>query len=60
MESLDLTIREAATRLERGEISSLELVEATLRRIEATEPLIHAYALVLAEEACEAARAADT
>jgi Asp-tRNA(Asn)/Glu-tRNA(Gln) amidotransferase A subunit family amidase len=59
MEILDLTIREAASRLERREISSLDLVEATLRRIEVTEPLIHAYALVLAEEAREAARAAD-
>jgi aspartyl-tRNA(Asn)/glutamyl-tRNA(Gln) amidotransferase subunit A len=54
-----LTVREAGTLLARREVSALELVEATLRRIEETEPLIHAYALVLTEQARDTARQVD-
>lgn len=59
MTSLDLSIREAGTLLAQRAISALELVEATLRRIEETEPAIHAYTLVLAEQAQAQARQAD-
>lgn len=56
---VELTMREAGSLLARRELSVAELVEATLRRIEQTEPVVHAYALVLAEQAHAAARAAD-
>ncbi|MFN8591938.1 MAG: amidase [Thermomicrobiales bacterium] len=56
---VDLTITEAGERLRRGETSSAELTEATLERITATEPVVHAYALVLAERARQAANQAD-
>ena len=55
----ELSLSEVSDLLEAGEISSVELVEANLRAIEKTEPVVHAYASVLAEEALEAARAAD-
>ena len=54
-----LTIREAARLLRDRKISALELTEATLERIERTEPLVHAYAHVMAEQARAAARRAD-
>jgi aspartyl-tRNA(Asn)/glutamyl-tRNA(Gln) amidotransferase subunit A len=56
---VSLTIREAGTLAARRSVSSLDLVEATLRRIEETEPLIHAYARVFPEEARRAAQQAD-
>ncbi len=55
----DLSLSAVSDLLETGEISSVELVEANLRAIEKTEPIVHAYANVLAEEALDAARAAD-
>jgi aspartyl-tRNA(Asn)/glutamyl-tRNA(Gln) amidotransferase subunit A len=58
-EITQLTIREAGALLARRELSAVALVEATLRRIEETEPLIHAYTLVLAEQARDAARQVD-
>ncbi len=58
-ELTDLSLSEVSDMLDAGAISSLELVEANLRAIEKTEPLVHAYASVLAEEALDAARAAD-
>src|SRR5436853_7427392 len=58
-DSADLTIAEAATLLAQRSVSALELVEATMRRIEETEPLGHAYATVFAEEARRDARQAD-
>ena len=54
-----LTIAEARRELDAGAITSVELTEATLRQIEATEDQLHAYATVLADEALDAARAAD-
>lgn len=54
-----LSITEASDALRRGEISSVELTEATLRRIAATEPVVHAYALVLAERARRSGYQAD-
>lgn len=42
-----------------GEVSVRELVEATLRRIEAVDPLVHAYRIVLAEQALAQATELD-
>jgi aspartyl-tRNA(Asn)/glutamyl-tRNA(Gln) amidotransferase subunit A len=54
-----LTIAEAARRLRAGEISSVELTNAVLARIAATEPAIHAYVIVLEQQALAAAQRAD-
>ena len=59
MELTDLTAAEAAREIRARRLSSLELVEALLARIEATEPALRAWALVDAEGARTAARAAD-
>jgi aspartyl-tRNA(Asn)/glutamyl-tRNA(Gln) amidotransferase subunit A len=56
---VELTLSDAVRALERGDASSAELVEATLAQIERTEPDVHAYARVLADEARAAAREAD-
>ena len=42
-----------------GDISSVELTEACLRRIEATEPYLNAFISVSAERAMQQARSAD-
>jgi aspartyl-tRNA(Asn)/glutamyl-tRNA(Gln) amidotransferase subunit A len=55
----DLTIREAGVLLRSGTLSPVELTEAVLARIAATEPVLHAYVQVLAEEAMGAAREAE-
>ena len=54
-----LSIAEVADMIRRREISSVELTQATLDRITATEPLVHAYAGVMAETALEDATRAD-
>lgn len=54
-----LTVTEAAAAIRSGSLSSVDLVEAVLQRIEATEPAVHAYAFVNAERAREDAAAAD-
>jgi aspartyl-tRNA(Asn)/glutamyl-tRNA(Gln) amidotransferase subunit A len=54
-----LTIATAAAALRRGEISSVELTEACLARIAATEARLHAFITVTAEEARRGAAAAD-
>jgi aspartyl-tRNA(Asn)/glutamyl-tRNA(Gln) amidotransferase subunit A len=54
-----LSLTAASDALRRGETTSQELTAATLRRIEQTEPVVHAYALVLAERARRAAYQAD-
>ncbi len=58
-ELTDLSLSDVSDMLEAGTVSALELVEANLRAIEKTEPLVHAYASVLAEAALDAAREAD-
>jgi len=58
-ELADLTIAEAARLLRRRGTSSLELVEEMLRRIEETEPLVHAYSLVFSDEARRQAKRID-
>lgn len=55
----DLSLSEVSDMLGVGEISAVELVEANLRAIDRTEPLVHAYARVLADEALAAAELAD-
>jgi aspartyl-tRNA(Asn)/glutamyl-tRNA(Gln) amidotransferase subunit A len=55
----ELTITEAARLLGQRAITARELVEATVRRIEETEPHVHAYVAVYAEQALRDARQAD-
>jgi aspartyl-tRNA(Asn)/glutamyl-tRNA(Gln) amidotransferase subunit A len=55
----DLTIRDAGVLLARRAMSASELVAATLRRIEITEPRLHAYVRVFHEHARRAAAEAD-
>jgi aspartyl-tRNA(Asn)/glutamyl-tRNA(Gln) amidotransferase subunit A len=56
----DLTISQAHARLRAGEISSVELTQAYLDRIERLDDTIHAYLTVAAELALEQAQQADT
>jgi aspartyl-tRNA(Asn)/glutamyl-tRNA(Gln) amidotransferase subunit A len=58
-ELTELTICEAGDLLRRRVVSAVDLTEATLQRIEETEPVVHAYALVLAERARRSAHHAD-
>lgn len=59
-ELADLSIVEASALVASGSVSVVELTEAVLKRITETEPFIHAYAYVGAEEALAAARKADS
>jgi aspartyl-tRNA(Asn)/glutamyl-tRNA(Gln) amidotransferase subunit A len=54
-----LSIADAAANIRRGELSPLELTAAVLDRISATEPVIHAFVTVLADEALAEARQAQ-
>jgi aspartyl-tRNA(Asn)/glutamyl-tRNA(Gln) amidotransferase subunit A len=54
-----LTIASAHELLERGEVSSEELVQRCLRRIEQVDPILKACVTVMAEQALAQARAAD-
>ncbi len=54
-----LTARQCADLLERGGISSYELVKACLQQIERLEPAVHAFITLTAETALEQAQAAD-
>jgi aspartyl-tRNA(Asn)/glutamyl-tRNA(Gln) amidotransferase subunit A len=56
---VDLSIVEAGDRLRRGEATSVELTDAILRRIDETEPRIHAYTHVYRDSAPEVARERD-
>jgi Asp-tRNA(Asn)/Glu-tRNA(Gln) amidotransferase A subunit family amidase len=55
----ELTLAEAGALLHRREVTSEELLDATLARIEETEPALHAYAHVMADGARREARRAD-
>jgi aspartyl-tRNA(Asn)/glutamyl-tRNA(Gln) amidotransferase subunit A len=59
VELYDLTIKEAADKLHKGEISSRELTEAQLRRVEAVDPKVKSYLTVTAEQALAEADKAD-
>ena len=56
---VNLSISEAAAALRRGETTSVALTEATLARIDQTEPTLQAYATVPADLALAAAEQAD-
>jgi len=55
----DLTLRGASDLLAQGKTSAVELLDATLQRLDATEPYVHAYAFVDADGARARASAAD-
>jgi Asp-tRNA(Asn)/Glu-tRNA(Gln) amidotransferase A subunit family amidase len=54
-----LTVSKASDALDSKTFSSVELIEATLKRIEETEPFVHAFAHVTAARALEEAHVAD-
>jgi aspartyl-tRNA(Asn)/glutamyl-tRNA(Gln) amidotransferase subunit A len=54
-----LTIKEASSKLERGEISSLEITNSVLKRIEQVEPQVGAYITVTKELALKRAKESD-
>ena len=54
-----MTIGEAARRIERKELSPVELTEALIRRAEALDPQLNAYLLPTPERALDQARAAE-
>ena len=54
-----LTIHQARAALRSGEISAVELTQALLARIAATEPQVHAYLTVTADHALAQAEEAD-
>ncbi|MFS8582438.1 MAG: Asp-tRNA(Asn)/Glu-tRNA(Gln) amidotransferase subunit GatA, partial [Limnochordales bacterium] len=59
MELHDLTVRELRQRLAAKEVSSAEVTEHVLRRIEQLDPHVGAYLTVTADQALAAAKAAD-
>ncbi|MEJ2598444.1 MAG: Asp-tRNA(Asn)/Glu-tRNA(Gln) amidotransferase subunit GatA [Anaerolineales bacterium] len=59
-ESIELTLSEAVDKLRMGEISSLELTQAFLQRIETIDPQIHAFITLTPEAALRQAKAADS
>lgn len=59
MELHHLTLAEAAEKLRKKEVSSLELTQATLKRIEAVDPKVESYLTVTPETALAQAKAAD-
>ena len=58
-ELINLSLGEAADQLADGRVTAVELTQATLDRIQETEPIVHAYANVPAEAALAAAQQAD-
>src|SRR5262249_60186417 len=56
---LDLTITQAAPKLERGELSPVDLTEATLQRIGAVNKQLNAYITVCEQQARDAAQAVE-
>ena len=59
-DALNLSLAAAAERHSAKELSPVTLAEAALARIEATEPVLNAYALITADLAMAAARQAET
>ena len=55
----NMSISKAAAALRRGETTAVALAEATLARIQETEPTVQAYAIVAADSALAAAERAD-
>ena len=58
-DALNLSLAAAAERIRARELSPVALAEAALARIEATEPVLNAYALITADLALAAARRAE-
>jgi aspartyl-tRNA(Asn)/glutamyl-tRNA(Gln) amidotransferase subunit A len=58
-ELTELTLIEAVDKLRTGEVSSLELTQASLQRIESIEPQIHAFITLTPEAALAQAKEAD-
>lgn len=54
-----LTIKEASSKLEKGEISSLEITNSVLKRIEQVEPQVGAFITVTKELALKRAKESD-
>ena len=59
MELINQTLRRVSDMLITGEVSSVELTEACLRRIETAEPYLHAFISVCADLAMQQAQSAD-
>jgi aspartyl-tRNA(Asn)/glutamyl-tRNA(Gln) amidotransferase subunit A len=59
-ELTSLTLAEASEKLRQRSVSAVELMEATLKRIDMTEPLIHAFAWRDGDQALAEARRADS
>jgi aspartyl-tRNA(Asn)/glutamyl-tRNA(Gln) amidotransferase subunit A len=55
----DLSIAAACELLQERQVTSLELIDATLSRIDATEPVVHAYIQVLSDRARRTAANVD-
>jgi aspartyl-tRNA(Asn)/glutamyl-tRNA(Gln) amidotransferase subunit A len=58
-ELLDLTLADAARRVRARELSPVDLVQAALARIRATDDALHAYITVFEEQALQVAKAAE-
>jgi aspartyl-tRNA(Asn)/glutamyl-tRNA(Gln) amidotransferase subunit A len=58
-DALNLSLADAAAAIRSKELSPVALAEAALARIAATEPVLNAYALLTADLARGAARAAE-
>lgn len=59
MEITDLTIKELSEKLEKGELTSVEITQAYLEQIKKAEPRIHAFLTVTEKEALAAAEESD-
>ncbi len=59
MELYKLTIKEARDLLEKGEITSVELTESFLARINQLEPKLNSFITVTSELALKQAKASD-
>ena len=59
MKPYEATIHEAHDLLQSHQLSSVELTRSVLERIEAVDPLVHAYVTVTADLAMQSARDAD-
>ena len=59
MRPSELSITEAARQIEARELSPVELVQSALDRIEEVEERLHAFVVVLADQALDAARQAE-
>ena len=58
MSLIDLSLRKASDLLREGEVSSVELTHATLRRIEDLDSRLHAYLTVMSDTALDQAQRA--